>query len=102
MPWLCLGKTRYTVNNKESRLGTALCTHRLSDIVDNNGAVGVAVVHGRKGLVAFLAGGVPDFELDSGVFIERDSLSQKSGADGRFSERVELILMKILSVGRLE
>jgi hypothetical protein len=58
----------------------------LGDVVNDNGTVGVAVVHGREGLVALLAGGIPNLELDGGVFIERDGLCEKGGADGRFSE----------------
>lgn len=42
----------------------------LSDIVDNDGAVGVAVIHGGQRLVSLLASGVPYFELDGRVFVE--------------------------------
>jgi len=64
----------------------------LCNVVDNNGAVGVAIVHGRERLVALLAGRVPDLKLDCGVLVERDGLGEESGADGGFSERVELVL----------
>ena len=63
-----------------------IVTYRLSDIVDDDGAVGVTVVHGRKRLVALLASGIPDLELNSGVFVERDGLGEESCADSRFSE----------------
>lgn len=64
----------------------------MCNVVDNNGAVGVAIVHGRERLVALLAGRVPDLKLDCGVLVERDGLGEESGADGGFSERVELVL----------
>lgn len=34
-------------------------TDGLRDVVDYHGAVGVAIVHGRQGLVTFLASGIP-------------------------------------------
>jgi hypothetical protein len=73
----------------------------LGDIIDDNGTVGITVVHGRKRLVTLLASGIPDLELDSSVFVEGDRLSEESGADGRFSERVELILVTFMLVNRL-
>lgn len=36
----------------------------LGEVVGDEGGLGVAVVHGREGGEAFLAGCVPDFELD--------------------------------------
>ena len=54
----------------------------MCDVVDDDGAVCVAVVHGRQRLVAFLTGGIPDFELDCCVLVEGDGLSEESGADG--------------------
>lgn len=78
-------------------------TNGLRYIVDDNGAVGVSVVHGGKGLVTLLAGCIPNLELDCGVFVEGDGLGEESGADGRFSEGVELILVACcqLRVGSL-
>ena len=64
----------------------------MCNVVDNNGAVGVAIVHGRERLVALLAGRVPDLKLDCGVLVERDGLGEERGADGGFSERVEWVL----------
>jgi hypothetical protein len=64
----------------------------LCDIVDDNGAVGVAVVHGGEGLVTLLSGGIPNFELDCGVFIERNGLCQEGGANSGLSEGIKLIL----------
>lgn len=64
----------------------------MCDIVDDNGAVCIAVVHGGEGLVALLASSIPNLELDCGILIEGDGLCQESGADGGFSEGVELIL----------
>lgn len=64
----------------------------MSDVVNYDGAVGVAVVHGGQGLVALLTCGIPDLELDGGRVIEGDCLSEKSGADGGFPVVVELVL----------
>lgn len=64
----------------------------MCNVVYNNGAVGVAVVHRGKRLVALLAGGIPNLKLDGRVLVERDGLRKECGADGRFPEGVELIL----------
>jgi hypothetical protein len=64
----------------------------LSNVVDYDSAVCVAVVHGGQGLVALLTCGIPDLELDGGRVIEGDSLGQESGADGGFPVVVELVL----------
>lgn len=64
----------------------------LSDVVDYDGAVGIAVVHGGQRLVALLTSGIPNLELDGGRVIEGDCLSEESGADGGFPVVVELIL----------
>lgn len=66
----------------------------MCNVVDNDGAVGIAVVHGGQGLVALLTGGIPDFKLDSGGLVEGDGLSEERSADGGFAERVELVLRK--------
>lgn len=42
-------------------------TSRLCDIVDDEGGLSVAVVHGRKRGETLLAGGIPDLELDGPV-----------------------------------
>jgi hypothetical protein len=72
-------------------------TYRLRDIVDNNRAVRIAVVHGREGLVSFLAGGIPNLKFHSRSLIKGDRLGQESSTDGRFAERVELILLCFVS-----
>lgn len=64
----------------------------MCDIVDNYRAVGIAVVHGSQRLVALLTGRIPNLKLDGGVLVERDCLRKEGGADGRFAERVELVL----------
>lgn len=66
--------------------------YSLSNIIDNHGTVGVSVVHWRKGLVAFLTGGIPYFELYRSIFIERYGLCKECGADGRLSVVIKLIL----------
>jgi hypothetical protein len=69
----------------------------LCDVVDDDGAVCVSVVHGGEGLVALLACGIPDLKLDGGVFIEGDGLGQEGGADGGFPVVVELVLGVLVS-----
>ena len=66
--------------------------YSLSNVVDYNGAVGVAVIHGSQGLVALLTCGIPDLELDGSCVIEGDCLGEESGADGGFPVVVELVL----------
>lgn len=41
---------------------------RFREVVDHKGRLSVAVVHGREGGEALLAGGVPDFELDGAIW----------------------------------
>ena len=67
-------------------------THSLGDVVDNDGAVGVAVVHGCQRLVALLAGRVPDFKLDRRALVEGDGLGEEGSADGGFPVVIELVL----------
>lgn len=64
----------------------------MSNVVDYNGTVGVAVVHGGQRLVALLTCSIPDLEFDGGCVIEGDCLGEESGADGGFSVVVELVL----------
>ena len=69
-------------------------TYGLGDIVDNDGTVGIPVVHGSEGLVSFLACRIPDLKLHCGILIERDGLRQEGGTDCGFSVRVELVLQR--------
>lgn len=73
--------------------------YRLRNVVYDHSAVGVSIVHGRKRLVPLLASRIPDLELDGRVLVEGDGLREESGADGGFSERVELILRSVSSEG---
>lgn len=68
-------------------------TYRLCDVVDYNCTVRIAVVHRRKGLVSFLARGVPYLKLHCCLFVEGNGLSEESGADSGFSVVVELVLL---------
>lgn len=68
-------------------------TYGLGDVVYDNGAVCVAVVHWRKRLVSLLACRVPDFELDGRVFVKRERLCEEGGANGRLAILVELVLL---------
>ena len=67
--------------------------HGLGDVVDDDGAVGVAVVHGGQRLVPLLPRRVPYLELDGGGVVEGDGLREEGGADGGFSVVVELVLV---------
>lgn len=67
-------------------------TYGLCDVVDDDGAVRIPVVHGRQGLVPLLPSRIPNLKFDGRVFIEGDGLCEEGGADGRFSVRVELVL----------
>ena len=80
-------------------LSALVYTYSLCDVVDNDGAVGVPVVHGRERLVALLAGRVPDLELDGCVLIEGDGLGEEGGADGGFPVVVELVLGELVLRG---
>lgn len=71
----------------------------MCDIVDDDGAVRISVVHGRQGLVSFLASRVPDLEFDSSVLVERNGLCEEGGTDGGFSVGVELVLYIRLAWG---
>lgn len=64
----------------------------MCDVVDDDCAVCVPIVHGRQGLVALLSSCVPDLKLDGGILVEGNSLCEECGTDGRFSVGVELVL----------
>lgn len=68
------------------------CTYRLCDIIDDDCAVCISIVHGGERLVALLACRVPDLKLDGCVLIEGDGLGEEGGADGGFPVVVELVL----------
>mmetsp|Transcript_8630 Transcript_8630/g.24220 ORF Transcript_8630/g.24220 Transcript_8630/m.24220 type:complete len:319 (-) Transcript_8630:1038-1994(-) len=53
----------------------------VGDVVDDDDAVGAAVVRGGDGAEALLAGGVPNLELD-GLAVELDGADLKVDADG--------------------
>ena len=62
--------------------GVGQGTDGLCDVVDDDRTVGISIVHGCEGFIAFLAGGIPYFEFDCGGIVERDGLGEESGADG--------------------
>ena len=45
-------------------------SYRLSDIIDNDGAVCIPIVHRGKGLVPFLAGCIPYLKLDCRILVK--------------------------------
>lgn len=67
-------------------------TYSLCYVVNNNGAVGITVVHGRKRLVALLSCSIPYLELDGSIIIQGDRLGEERSADGRLAVIIELIL----------
>jgi hypothetical protein len=75
-----------------------ISTYSLCNIIDNDGAVRIPVVHRSKGLVPLLARRVPDLKLDCRVLVQGDGLCEESSADRGFSIRVELILAKSAAV----
>lgn len=91
-PGLCLVKRCLCCVRSVTSGGWLLESYSLSNVVDDDGAVGVAVVHGGKRLVALLACSIPNLKLDGGGVIEGDCLGQEGGADGRFPVVVELVL----------
>ena len=84
---------------RKGKRGRKRETYGLRDVVDDDGAVGIAVIHGRERLVALLACCVPNLELDCRVLVERDGLCEEGSADGRFSVRVELVLGPLAGAG---
>ena len=69
-------------------------------VIDDDGAVGVSVVHWSEGFVSFLACCVPYLELNGCGVVEGDGLGEEGGADGGFSVVIELILLTNRSVRR--
>lgn len=69
----------------------------MCNIVNHHGAVCIAVVHGRKGLVSFLACGIPDLKLDGCVLIEGDGLGEEGGSNSGLSVGIELVLITSMS-----
>lgn len=66
----------------------------LGNIIDNDGAVGIPIIHGGQRFVSLLTGGIPYFELDCRVFIEGYRLGEESGSDCGFTVIVELVFDK--------
>jgi hypothetical protein len=69
----------------------------LGDVIDNDGTVGISIVHRSQRLIALLAGSIPDFKLDCGTLIEGDGLCQESGSDRRLAVIIELVLIRRLA-----
>jgi hypothetical protein len=67
-------------------------SYSLGNVVDNNCTVGVSIVHGREGLISFLASGIPYLKLHCRALIEGDRLGEERGANGRFPIVIKLIL----------
>lgn len=64
----------------------------LCDIVDNDCAVGISIIHRRKRLVSFLACGIPYLEFHCGGLVKGDGLRKEGGPNRGFSVVIELIL----------
>ena len=76
-------------------LGSVRVDYSLGDIVDDDCAVCVSVIHWCKRFVSLLACSIPYFELDSRSVVKGDGLCEEGSADGRFSVVIELVLAKI-------
>ena len=61
-----------------------------SDVVDDEGSDGAAVIGGGDGAEAFLAGGIPNLSFDFFV-VDEHALSLELDADGGFGVGVELV-----------
>lgn len=75
-------------------------TAGLGDVVDDERALRVAVVHGRQAGEALLARGIPDLELDRAVG-EVAFLRQEGGADRGLFVRLEGVVDEAEDEGRL-
>lgn len=75
-------------------------TAGLGDVVDDERALRVAVVHGRQASEALLARGIPDLELDRAVG-QVAFLRQEGGADRGFFVRLEGVVDEAEDEGRL-
>lgn len=67
-------------------------TYGLCNIVYDNRAVRIPIIHGRQTLVSLLPRRIPYLELDCCLLVEGDGLCEEGGADGGFSVVVELVL----------
>ena len=70
-------------------------SYSLSDIVHNDRAVGVPVIHGGQRLVSLLAGCIPYLELNRRAFVQGDGLCEEGGANGRLAVIIKLILCSV-------
>ena len=68
--------------------------YSLCDIIDDNCAVCVSIIHWCKRLVSLLACSIPYFELDSRGVVKGDGLCEEGSSDSRFSIVIELVLAK--------
>lgn len=57
-------------------------TYRLSNVIDDNSAVCIAIVHGSQRLVSLLASRVPNLKFDGCRVVEGYCLGEESSADG--------------------
>ena len=90
---LALSRDDYEFISSNS-LGSVRVDYSLCDIVDDNCAVCVSVIHWCKRFVSLLAGSIPYLELDSRGIVKGDGLCEEGSSDGRFSVVVELVLAK--------
>lgn len=56
--------------------------YSLGDVINDNGAVCISIIHGRKRLVALLSSCVPNLKFYRRILIECDGLCKESGTDG--------------------
>lgn len=70
----------------------------MCDIIDDNGAVGISVVHRGQRLVSLLSCSIPYLKFYCRGIVKGYGLSEEGGADGRFSIVIELILKRCQSL----
>lgn len=96
MPWPCQEMTWFMLAGVYCRRSWK-SAYSLCDIVDDNSAICISVVHRSKRLVSFLSCRIPYFKFDGSGVIERDCLSEERSSNGGFSIVVKLVLPDVLS-----
>lgn len=85
-------KSKVSVSYAWQKKSPNFGTYRLGNIVDNNRAVCIPVVHRRQRLISFLACSIPDLKLHCCIFIQSNCLRKKGGADRRLAIVIKLVL----------
>jgi hypothetical protein len=90
---LALSSELYTNDvSPVARLAAYPSSYGLCDVVYDDCAICVPVIHGSQRFVSFLPRCVPNLKLYGCLFVECNSLSQECGSNCGFSVVIELIL----------